>query len=107
MEIVVLLLIVLALIVIGSWALGLVLSLLWWVIVGAIIGVLGRMLIPDDRRPGLMATVLSGIAGSLLGGVIANALDVGRILEFGIAVLVAAGLILAFASDRRSATPST
>jgi uncharacterized membrane protein YeaQ/YmgE (transglycosylase-associated protein family) len=104
MAIVVLLLVILALIVIGSWALGLVFSLLWWVLVGALIGVLGRMLIPDDRRPGVTATVLSGIVGSLLGGVIANALDVGRILEFGIAVLVAAGLILAFSTGRRGAT---
>lgn len=104
MGIVVLLLVVIGLIVIGGWALGLVLSLIWWVLIGAVIGALGRMIIPDHRRPGLMATVLSGIAGSLLGGVIVNALDVGSILQFGIAVLVAAGLILTFASGRGART---
>ena len=34
----------------------------------------------------------------MIGGLLANALDVGRILEFGIAVLVAAGLIGIFSN---------
>lgn len=99
-----LMLIVIGLIIVGGWALGLILSLVWWVLIGAVIGFLGRAIIPDDKRPGLLPTALSGIAGSLLGGVLANAFDVGRILEFGIAVLVAAVIIMVFTTGRKSAT---
>ena len=77
---------------------GAVLSLVWWILIGALIGFLGRLLIPEHRRPGMLGTVLAGIAGSMIGGLLANALDVGRILEFGIAVLVAAGLIGIFSN---------
>lgn len=98
MGIVILLLVVIVLVAIGAALLGAVLSLLWWVVIGAVIGLLGRLLIPDHRRPGLLGTVLAGIAGSMIGGLLANALDVGRILEFGIAVLVAAGLIGVFSN---------
>jgi uncharacterized membrane protein YeaQ/YmgE (transglycosylase-associated protein family) len=97
-EILILLIVVIALVAIGAAVLGAVLSLLWWVLIGALIGVLGRLLIPEHRRPGVLGTVLAGIAGSMIGGLLANALDVGRILEFGIAVLVAAGLIGIFSN---------
>jgi uncharacterized membrane protein YeaQ/YmgE (transglycosylase-associated protein family) len=97
-EIVILLIIVIALVAIGAALLGAVLSLLWWVLIGALIGVLGRLLIPEHRRPGVLGTVLAGIAGSMIGGLLANALEVGRVLEFGIAVLVAAGLIGIFSN---------
>ncbi|MGD9571767.1 MAG: GlsB/YeaQ/YmgE family stress response membrane protein [Thermoleophilia bacterium] len=105
MEIVILILIVLGLILIGSWALGLVFSLIWWVLIGALIGFVARLMIPEHRRSGILGTVLAGIAGSLLGGVLANAFDVGRILQFVLAVIVAAVLILAFAG-REGATAS-
>ncbi len=98
MGIVILLIIVIALVAVGAAVMGAVLSLLWWVLIGALIGVLGRLLIPEHRRPGVLGTVLAGIAGSMIGGLLANALDVGRILEFGIAVLVAAGLIGIFSN---------
>jgi uncharacterized membrane protein YeaQ/YmgE (transglycosylase-associated protein family) len=104
-EIVILLIIVIALVAIGAALLGAVLSLLWWVLIGALIGVLGRLLIPEHRRPGVLGTVLAGIAGSMIGGLLANALEVGRVLEFGIAVLVAAGLIGIF-SNRGEAAPT-
>jgi hypothetical protein len=54
----------------------------------------------------LVATILFGIAGALLAGILPSALDVDAILEVVIAVLVAALLIalLTGADRRRAAT---
>ena len=43
-----------------------------WAVWGLFVGVVARMLLPGRRRLGLMLTVVLGICGSLLGGVIAT-----------------------------------
>lgn len=88
-----LLLAIVALAVVGGAIMGLVAQVIWWAIIGAVIGGLARMILSGPRPIGLLATVLTGIGGALLGGIIANALDVGRVLQFIIAVLVAAVLV--------------
>jgi hypothetical protein len=42
------------------------------------------------------------VGGALLGGIIANAVGVGDILQFVIAVLVSAGLIALLGGERRA-----
>ena len=98
------LLAIVVLVVVGAAALGLVLSLLWWALIGLVIGALARLVLPGPRPIGVLRTVLFGIAGALLGGIIASALDVGSLIEFVIAVLVAAVLIAVFGAERRGAT---
>ncbi|HEY8020965.1 MAG TPA: GlsB/YeaQ/YmgE family stress response membrane protein [Thermoanaerobaculia bacterium] len=44
--------------------------LLWWVIVGFIIGLVARAIMPGADQMGFLATTLLGIGGSLVGGVI-------------------------------------
>lgn len=100
MELVILAIVILALVVLGAAALGLVLSILWWALVGLVIGALARLILPGAQDLGLLATALFGIGGSLLGGIVARALDVGSILQFVIAVLVAAGLIALVSASR-------
>ena len=39
---------------------------------GLFVGIIARLLLPGRRRLGLMLTILLGIVGSLLGGVIAT-----------------------------------
>mgnify|MGYP000858097805 CR=1 FL=1 len=75
--------------VVGIAALGLVLKLVWWSLVGLVIGLLGRFVASNESDIGLGTTILGGIAAALLGGVIANALDLGGFLEFLIAIIVA------------------
>lgn len=87
------LLAIVVLVVIGAALMGLVLQLLWWALVGLVVGALARLVLPGEQPLGILGTALYGIGGALLGGIIANALDVGRILEFIIAVLTAAILI--------------
>lgn len=89
------LLAVVVLIIFGGAIMGIALTLLWWALIGLIIGGLGRLILPGPRPIGLLATALIGVAGALLGGIIARAVDVGGVLEFVIAVLVAAVLVAA------------
>ena len=102
--IVVLLIIVVVLLVAGSLV-GLAFSLLWLALTGLVIGALGRLILPGRQDIGLVATALVGVAASLLGGILANLFDVGSIIEFLVAVVLAAIGIALFASTehRRAA----
>ena len=69
--------------------------LLWYGIGGLIVGGLGRLFVPGKQDLGLVATALFGIAGSLVGGVVARHwLGLGAIGEFLTAVACAALLVL-------------
>jgi uncharacterized membrane protein YeaQ/YmgE (transglycosylase-associated protein family) len=66
--------------------------------VGLVIGALARLVKPGRQRMSILATLLLGVAGAVIGGLIADWLDVGSITElnfwgFLFAVLVAVLLI--------------
>ncbi len=48
------------------------LSFLWWLIIGLVAGALARLIMPGKDPMGLLATILLGIAGSVVGGLIAG-----------------------------------
>ena len=50
------------------------LSFIWWLIVGLIAGGLARLIMPGKDPMSLLATILLGIAGSILGGLVSRAL---------------------------------
>jgi uncharacterized membrane protein YeaQ/YmgE (transglycosylase-associated protein family) len=103
-----LLVIVLAIVVlavVGAAVFGLALKLLWWALIGLFLGGLGRLVVPGRQPIGLLATALIGIAGSLLGGDIARAAHLGGLLQFVIAILVAAGLVVAYSRWKATRTP--
>lgn len=83
-------LLVIALLVLGWIVVGLTIKLLWWALVGLLIGGLARLVLPGEQRIGLLATGLFGIAGSLTGGIVADAIGVGSVLQFLIAIALAA-----------------
>ena len=89
-------------IVLGIAIVGFVLKLLWWALVGLVIGALARLVLPGAQAIGWLGTIAAGIAGALLGGIIADALDWGGLLQFVLAVAVAAALIAAFGGTRRA-----
>jgi len=80
-----------------------VISYLFALIVsGLIIGALGRLAIPGRNPMGIGMTILLGIGGSLIGGLISRALGLGTSLSFTAAVVAAAGLVyLVSGSGRR------
>lgn len=102
MSVLLVLLAIVVLVVVGWAVLGLALKLLWWALLGLLIGALARLVLPGRQAIGLLATAGAGVVGALLGGLIANALELGTILQFVVAVVVAAALI-AFLGGRRRA----
>jgi len=53
-------------------------SILWWIIFGAIIGAIAKLIMPGRDPGGIIVTILLGIAGSVIGGFILGALLPGR-----------------------------
>jgi uncharacterized membrane protein YeaQ/YmgE (transglycosylase-associated protein family) len=98
--IVILLIVVLVLLLAGA-LIGLAFELLWLALTGLIIGALGRLVLPGRQEIGLLATALVGIGASLLGGILADLFDVGWLVQFLVAVALAAIGITLLASPER------
>ena len=90
MAIVVILLVVILVLLLAGSLIGLAFSLLWLALTGLIVGALGRLVLPGRQDVSLLATALIGIAASLLGGILANVFDVGWIIQFLVAIALAA-----------------
>jgi uncharacterized membrane protein YeaQ/YmgE (transglycosylase-associated protein family) len=53
-----------------------------WILLGLIAGAIAKAILPGDDPGGIIVTVLIGIAGAIVGGFIASALDIGDLDEF-------------------------
>ncbi|MGP4087573.1 MULTISPECIES: GlsB/YeaQ/YmgE family stress response membrane protein [Streptomyces] len=76
-------------------------SIISAIVIGIIIGVLGRLVVPGRQRIGILWTILVGIAAALVGTAIAGALDVADtdgvdwvewLIQIGLAALGVAAL---------------
>ena len=47
-------------------------DIVWWLIVGLVAGAIARLLVPGRNRMGVLGTVGLGLAGSLVGGFLAD-----------------------------------
>lgn len=68
-----------------------------FIVAGLVIGALARLIKPGKQNLGLVATLLLGLAGSVIGGVIASLLGTGDIFELnilGFIVAVIAAVLL-------------
>ena len=68
-----------------------------FIVAGLVIGALARLIKPGKQNLGLVATLLLGLAGSVIGGLIANLLGTGGIFELnvlGFIVAVIAAVLL-------------
>jgi uncharacterized membrane protein YeaQ/YmgE (transglycosylase-associated protein family) len=68
-----------------------------FIVAGLIIGALARLLKPGKQNLSLLMTLLLGLAGSVIGGVIANLIGTGDIWELnviGFVVAVIAAVLL-------------
>jgi uncharacterized membrane protein YeaQ/YmgE (transglycosylase-associated protein family) len=98
-SVVVILLIVVVLLLLTGSLVGLAFSLFWLVVTGLVVGALGRLVLPGRQNVSLVVTALIGIAASLVGGILANLFDAGWIIQFLVAVLLAAIGITLFKSS--------
>ncbi|MGO9832464.1 MAG: GlsB/YeaQ/YmgE family stress response membrane protein [Myxococcaceae bacterium] len=80
-------------------------SLLWFVVVGLVCGAIARALFPGKHPMGLGATALLGMGGSLLGGLVGSILSGGlssaAIRPAGWIFSVLGSLVLLYAISRR------
>jgi uncharacterized membrane protein YeaQ/YmgE (transglycosylase-associated protein family) len=73
-------------------------QILGLIIIGAIIGIIARLVTPGRQRVGVLMTVLLGIGGAIVGGVVASAIGTGDIFELNVigtivGIIAAVGLI--------------
>ena len=70
-----------------------------WIVLGLIVGVLAKWIMPGKDPGGIIITILLGIAGAFVGGFIGSLLGFGSITGFNIVSLVlavAGALIILF-----------
>ena len=76
-------------------------QILGLIAVGLVIGALARLLQPGRQRMSILATLLLGVVGAVIGGLIADWLDVGSITELNswgfVFALLAAVLVVGIA----------
>ncbi|ADB72868.1 GlsB/YeaQ/YmgE family stress response membrane protein [Geodermatophilus obscurus] len=76
-------------------------QILGLIAVGLVIGALARLIQPGRQRMSILATMLLGVVGAVIGGLIADWLDVGSITELNfwgfVFALLAAVLLVGIA----------
>lgn len=74
-----------------------------FIVFGLFVGLVARLILPGRQKIGLLRTLLLGVIGSVIGGVVANALDTGDILELnflGSVVAIASAVALLALAER-------
>lgn len=74
-----------------------------FIVFGLVVGVLARVAVPGRQDLSLGMTVLLGLIGSVVGGVVANAIGTGDIFELnviGSIVAIAASIVLIVIGER-------
>jgi len=74
-------------------------AIIGFIIFGLVVGAVARLIIPGHQDISLVMTLVLGVLGSLIGGVVANALGTGDMWELNVlgsivAFISAAALIL-------------
>ena len=57
-------------------------GIIGWILLGLLAGAIAKLILPGDDPGGFIITTLIGIAGAIIGGLIASALDIGDLDEF-------------------------
>ena len=74
-----------------------------FIVFGLVVGIVARLVVPGRQHLSMGMTLLLGLIGSVVGGVVANALGTGDIFELnllGSIVAIAAAVVLIIAGDR-------
>jgi uncharacterized membrane protein YeaQ/YmgE (transglycosylase-associated protein family) len=73
-------------------------QILGLILIGIVIGIIARLVLPGRQHIGVLMTVLLGIGGALVGGIVASAIGEGDIFELNfigtiVGIIAAIGLI--------------
>lgn len=78
-------------------------GILSWILMGLVVGVLAKWIMPGNDPGGLLVTILIGIAGAFVGGFIGSFLGLGSVTGFNVGSLALAigGALLLLWANRR------
>ena len=65
-------------------------GILSWIVMGLVVGLLGKLIMPGKDPGGIIITVLLGIAGAFVGGFIGSRLGLGTVTGFNLGSLLLA-----------------
>ncbi len=57
-------------------------GIIGFIILGLVAGAIAKAILPGDDPGGIIVTMLIGVAGAIVGGIIASALDIGDLGDF-------------------------
>jgi uncharacterized membrane protein YeaQ/YmgE (transglycosylase-associated protein family) len=63
-----------------------------WILLGLVVGVIAKFLMPGKDPGGIIVTILLGIAGAFVGGFVSSALGFGNVTGFDFRSLIIAVL---------------
>ncbi len=67
-------------------------GILSWIIMGLIVGIVAKLIMPGDDPGGFVVTILLGVAGALLGGFVGTYFQLGDVTGFNmVSLLLAVG----------------
>ncbi|HPL64475.1 MAG: GlsB/YeaQ/YmgE family stress response membrane protein [Syntrophales bacterium] len=67
-------------------------GILSWIIMGLVVGLLAKLMMPGKDPGGIIITILLGMGGAFVGGLIGSALGFGTVTGFNIgSILLAVG----------------
>jgi uncharacterized membrane protein YeaQ/YmgE (transglycosylase-associated protein family) len=85
-------------------------ALIGWTVFGLLVGAIARFLTPGEQPMGLLATMMLGVAGSFVGGLLGYLLTGGSLIQSSgwIGSILGALAVLAYLTYRqRRDTPSS
>lgn len=81
-------------------------GILSWIVLGLIVGVLAKWIMPGNDPGGLIVTIIIGIAGAFIGGYLGTTFGLGDVSGFNLGSLAIAtgGALLLLFAYRKLAT---
>jgi uncharacterized membrane protein YeaQ/YmgE (transglycosylase-associated protein family) len=78
-------------------------GILSWIVLGLVVGVLAKWIMPGPDSSGLVMTIVLGVAGAFVGGWLGTQLGMGSVTGFNLgslALAVAGALLLLFVNRK-------
>ncbi|MGD2097243.1 MAG: GlsB/YeaQ/YmgE family stress response membrane protein [Desulfobacterales bacterium] len=65
-------------------------GILSWIILGLVVGIIAKLLMPGKDPGGIFMTIILGVAGAIGGGFISSAIGFGKVTGFDLRSLIIA-----------------